>query len=126
MGERMEQLGEAAVVLITFTRARNLVGYRGRLGLPFPVVTDEERTVYRAYGLGRGDWKQVWGPATIRRYGELLKAGRRLQKPTEDILQLGGDFVVGPDGRLAYVFRSEGPDDRPPIDDLVAAVAGAA
>jgi hypothetical protein len=33
--------------------------------------------------------------------------------------------VVGRDGRLVYVFRSRGPQDRPDIDDLVAAVRGA-
>jgi hypothetical protein len=35
---------------------------------------------------------------------------------------LGGDFVVGRDGRVAYAFRSTDPDDRPPVDDLIAAV----
>jgi len=44
-----------------------------------------------------------------------------LRRPTEDTLQLGGDFVVGRDGRLVYVYRSKGPADRPPVDDLIAA-----
>lgn len=33
-----------------------------------------------------------------------------------------GDFVVGRDGRVVYAFRSTNPDDRPPVDDLIAAV----
>lgn len=122
MGDRLEELGGAAVVLVTFAGPRVLRGYRGRLGLPYPVVTDESRAVYRAYGLGRGPWWRVWGPATWRAYARLVRRGGRVRRPTEDTLQLGGDFVVGPDGRLAYAYRSRGPDDRPPVDVVVEAV----
>ena len=122
MRDRLDELAEAEVALVTFTRQRNLRGYRRRFGLPFPVLADEMRTAYRAYGLGRGPWWRVWGPATLRAYARLVGRGGKLRRPTEDTLQLGGDFVVGRDGRLVYVFRSKGPSDRPSVDDLVRAV----
>ena len=122
MRDRLEELGDAEVALVTFTRQRNLRGYRGRLGLPYPVLADEARSAYRAYGLGRGPWWRIWRPATLLAYARLLRRGRSLRRPTEDISQLGGDFVVGRDGRLIYVYRSRAPDDRPPVDELVAAV----
>lgn len=122
MRDRLEDLGDAVVALVTFTRQRNLRGYRSRHGLPFAVLTDEDRAGYRAYGLGRGSVWRVYGLATLRRYAQLLRRGERLQRPLEDTLQLGGDFVVGRDGRLAYVFRGSGPDDRPEVDELVEAV----
>ena len=125
MRDRLGDLGEAVVALITFTRQRNLRGYRSRFGLPFAVLTDETRATYRAYGLGRGRWWRVWGPATVRAYGRLIRGGARAERPKEDTLQLGGDFVVGRDGSLRYAYRSKGPDDRPPVDELVAAVARA-
>ena len=122
MRDRLEQLGDAEVALITFTRMRNLRGYRSRLGVPFAVLADEDRAVYRAYGLGRGRWWRVYGWRALVRYGALLARGRRLERPTEDTLQLGGDFVIAPDGRLAFAFRSEGPDDRPELDELIEVV----
>jgi hypothetical protein len=64
----------------------------------------------------------VWGLKAVRAYGRLLRQGRRLERPSGDTLQLGGDFVVDRDGRLAYAYRSRGPDDRPSVDDLVDAV----
>jgi hypothetical protein len=121
--DRIDDLGGAAVALVTFTRQRNLRGYRSRLGLPFPVLADEDRSVYRAYGFGRASLLRVWSPSVLAEYGRLLRAGRRLRRPTEDTRQLGGDVVVGPDGRIAYLRRSSGPDDRPPVDELVEAVA---
>lgn len=125
MGERLDELGDAAVVLVTFTRRRNLKGYRARFGVPYPALADEERAAYRAYGLGRGPWWRVWGPATLRAYARAVGHGGRVQRPTEDTLQLGGDFVVGRDGRLLFAYRSRGPADRPAVDDLVAAVSRA-
>jgi hypothetical protein len=63
----------------------------------------------------------VKGPTTIRAYARLLRDGGRVRRPTEDTLQLGGDFVVGRDGRLVYAYRSEGPADRPSVDELISA-----
>jgi peroxiredoxin len=122
VSDRLDELAGAAVVLVTFTRPRNLPGFRRRLGLRYPVVTDETRAVYRAYGLGRGPWWKVWGPRALLASVRLVRAGRRLERPTEDTLQLGGDFVVDPDGRLVYAYRSNAPDDRPPVDALIDAV----
>jgi hypothetical protein len=122
----IEQFGDAEIVLVTFTRQRNLRGYRGRMRLPFTVVTDETEQIYKTYGLGKGPWWKVYGIGTIKRYFALLtQEGYQvgdLKRPSEDTLQLGGDFVVGPDGRLTYVFRSKGADDRPEISELIQAV----
>jgi peroxiredoxin len=122
VSDRLAEFGAAAVVLITFTRPRNLRGFRRRLGLTYPVLADEARAAYRAYGLGRGSWRRVWGLRTLRAYVRLLRAGRRPHPPSEDTLQLGGDFVVDPDGRVAYAYRSAEPDDRPSVDDLITAL----
>lgn len=122
MSDRLAEFGGAAVVLITFTRPRNLRGFRRRLGLSYPVLADETRAAYRAYGLGRGSWRRVWGLHTLKAYGRLLRAGRRPRLPAADTLQLGGDFVVDSEGRVVYAYRSAGPDDRPSVDDLVTAV----
>jgi hypothetical protein len=118
--------------VVTFTRQRNLRGYRGRFGLPYTVLADESRDVNRAYRLGRGPSGAgasgagasraprhcaPTGASCAAALGSAARPGTRLQ--------LGGDFVVGRHGRLVYVYRSTGPADRPPVDDLVAAVRGA-
>jgi len=126
VSDRLAEFGDAVVVLITFTRPRNLHGFRRQLNLSYPVLADEARVAYRAYELGRGRWWQVWGLQTLRAYRRLLQSGQRLRVPTEDTLQLGGDFVVDRAGQLAYAYRSRRPDDRPSVDDLLAAVRGAA
>jgi hypothetical protein len=86
---------------------------------PIPVLIDAERATYRAYGLGRGSVWRVWGPKTWWGYARRVARGQSPQRPREDTLQLGGDFVIGRDGVVAMAFRSEDPDDRPSIDSIV-------
>ena len=125
MSDRISEFGDASIALITFTRPRNLRGFGQRFGIVYSVLADETRGTYRAYGLGRGPWWRIYGLRTLRAYGRLLRSGGQLRRPTEDTLQLGGDFVVDSYGVLAYAYRSGSPDDRPPIDKLIAAVHSA-
>lgn len=125
MRDRLAELGgSTAVALITFTDPTALADYRERNRLPFAVVSDEDRLAYRAYGLNRGSVARVWGWRAARRYAQILRRSgfRAWRRPIEDTLQLGGDFVVDPAGTLIYGFWGRGPDDRPSVDELIAAV----
>ena len=128
MRDRLGELGSTTtVVLVTFTDPANLVAYGARNDLPFPILVDGDRSTYRAYGLGRGTIARMYGWRAGRRYWELYREQGRLdrQRATEDTLQLGGDFVIAPDGTLTYGFWGAGPDERPSVDELIAAVSQA-
>ncbi len=122
MRSRLEELGDAEAVVICFSAPDYVADYQRDQLQPMTVLVDQTRASYRAYGFGRGSVRRVWGPRTLRAYARLLRAGRRLQRPTEDTLQLGGDVVVDRDGQVSYLFRSSDPDDRPSVDELVEAV----
>jgi peroxiredoxin len=120
--EQFDQFGDANIAVVTFAAPERLAAYRTLLELPFHVVADTDRTLYRLLGAGRGTNRQVWSIGTIRMYARLIRAGRRLHRPTEDIHQLGADAVVGRDGTLRYLSLPSTPDARPPISDLTAAL----
>ncbi len=119
MRDRLDEFGDAVVVVVTFGPPDRVLTYQREMLDPLTVLLDEDRSVYLAYGLGRGRVWKVWGPAVWWAYVRLLREGWRLQWPTGDTLQLGGDFVVDRHGRLVYVHRSDDPDDRPSVDELV-------
>ena len=125
MRERLSEFGDVEVVVIAFAAPDHVAAYQREQLAPLTVLVDTSRAAYRAYGLGRGSVRTVWGPKVWWAYARLIRRGRRFHRPTEDTLQLGGDFVVGRDGRLAYVFRSDDPDDRPTVDELLGAVRDA-
>lgn len=123
MRDHLDELGDTTIVAaVTFAQQADLAPHRAHLDLPFPLLADPERTLYRRFGLGRGSLRDIWGIGTLRLYGQLIRRGRRLQRPTQDTRQLGGDFVIGPSGRLAAGFWPASPDDRPTVDQLIEAV----
>ncbi len=119
MRDRLADFGDAAVVVVTFTAQERLAAYREHLKLPFDVVTDPDRRLYRLLGAERGSSRRVWSPGTLRMYAQLLRRGRRLRRPTEDIRQLGADAVVDASGTLVYLSLPVSPDARPPVQELI-------
>ena len=101
--DHLDRFGDARIAVVTFATPERLAAYRRHLDLPFDVVADPDRQLYRLLGAERGSTRQVWSPGTIRMYARLIRAGRRLRRPTEDIRQLGADAVIGRDGSLRYL-----------------------
>lgn len=106
-------------MVVTFTKPRNLAGYRRRFADPFTVVSDQELALYHGVGYERGSVWRVYGWRVIKRYATLLRGGARMTKSEEDTLQLGGNVLVAADGTIAWRYAGAGPDDRPSIDEIV-------
>jgi len=118
----LDQMGDVEVAVVTFAAPDELAPYRRHLDLPFPVLADPDRALYRRFGFPRASFRAVYGVGTMRMYARLVRQGRRLRRPVHDTRQLGGDVVVGPSGRIVEVFRPSSPDDRPSLTDLLAAL----
>jgi len=118
VASRREEI-PAQIVVVMFAAPPLLARFETELDLGVPMVTDRDRALYAALGFGRGSIARVWlDPRVWARYAQLLAGGQRMRRMREDTLQLGGDAVVDAQGRLAWVYRSRGPEDRPPIEAL--------
>lgn len=130
MRDRLGELEAVApglrVVVVTFAPVERLAGWRERLGLPFDLAADPERRAYRDWGLLVGSRWAVWHPWVLVRYARLVLSGMALQKAAadDDLAQLGGDFLLDAAGRIVFVHRSERPDDRPGVGELLRSVGG--
>ncbi len=110
------------VVVVTFEARPHAEAYVRETGLRWPLLIDAGRALYRAYGMERGRWTAIWGPASWWAYARLIVRGRRPGRPTGDVHQLGGDVLVDPRGRVALHYVGTGPADRPAIATLLEAV----
>lgn len=120
--QRLSDAGATAVFVAhddaTALRSSMLAG----VSSPFPVLVDPDRSSYHAWGLERASFARIWlDPKTWSQYARLLRAGERIRTMGKDARQLGGDFVVDPDGVIAY-SRPQHRDDRPPVGRLLAAI----
>ncbi len=126
VAEHNAEIG-ADIAVVTFSQPDFLRAFEEQMGLPFRIYADPDRAVYRAFGFERGSFARVWlDPRVLLRYAQLLRRGRRLQRSDQDMLQLGGDVVIDRRGRLAWIHRSEGPEDRPTVETVASAVRQAA
>jgi hypothetical protein len=116
--DQIERLG-LAIVVVTFEGRERAEEYVRETGLRWSLLIDRRRVLYRAYGMGRGRWSAIWGPATWWAYVQLIGRGHRLRRPTGDIRQLGGDVLVDPAGRVAWHHVGKGPADRPAVAALI-------
>ncbi len=88
---------------------------------PFPFLVDQALASYRAYGLDSSALR-AWSPRNLLYYAKAKLQGRETLGNRGDTHQLGGDFVVGPNGRLRLAHPSRDPIDRPSIDQLLHAI----
>ena len=122
MSERHDEL-PGRVAVETFAPPALLAAFEREMDLQFPIYGDPGRAAYEAFGLGRGSVARVWlDPRVWRSYAKLVGRGRRMHAVREDTLQLGGDVVLDAEGRVRWTYRSRGPEDRPSVDELIAAL----
>lgn len=119
--ERIERAGAEVVVVVHDEPERVRRGMLRDLDSPFPVVVDLDRVEYRRYGLGRASIGATYlSRHALRDYAERLRGRGRGMRPGRDPRQLGGDFVIGPDGMVALAHPQAHLADRPPVSLLIA------
>src|SRR5207244_9935780 len=106
-------------LVCSFAPLDRLRALAGDLAFPFPCLSDPEMATYRDYALGQAALERVLSVRTMLALFKLMMQGRRLPRTEGDPLQLGGNFVVGREGRLRLTHRMSEPLDRPRIADLL-------
>jgi hypothetical protein len=107
------------VCVVTFEFGPLAAAYVHETQLEWPLLIDSERWLYKAYGMERGTWWNIYGPASIWAYVRLLGRGRRMRPPGSDVQQLGGDVLIDPQGIVRVHHVGSGPADRPSISVLL-------
>jgi hypothetical protein len=110
------------IVVVTFDNSVSARSYIAETGLQWTVLIDEQRTLYKAYGMQQGSFLDIWGPASWLAYLQEFSRGQRLQKPGSDIMQRGGDVLIDPEGIVQLHHIGKGPADRPTIEQLLSVV----
>jgi len=115
------------VLVVSFSPPRVVARFLEAKPLPFPVVCDPTLAAYRAFSLPRTSILSFFHPKVLWHYIKLMLRGWRPAKPHEgdDLLQLGGDFVLDAEQRIVLACPSKDASDRPTPQQLLAALPGA-
>ena len=93
--------------------------------MTWPLLVDESRELYRAYGILEAGWLDILGPRVWWAYARLMLKGRRPIWPTGDARQRGGNVIVDPKGIVRFHHVATGPADRPAVRTLLDIVRSA-
>jgi AhpC/TSA antioxidant enzyme len=108
---------ECSILVVAQAKPEVLSLYLARRSWHVPIVSDPELASYRAFGLERTGWGTFFRPKVLWGYLRGMLRGYGLKKPYrgEDVLQLGGDFILDRLGRVVFAYASADPTDRPGI-----------
>ena len=123
--ERLEAHG-VDVLIVSFEPVARVRLFAEGVDHGWPILTDESRACYAAYGLSRTSWLRAWlSPRTLAHYLRAALVQRRLpRRPEADTLQLGGDIIIDTEGIIRFVHRSVEPADRPDVRTAVKELFG--
>jgi AhpC/TSA antioxidant enzyme len=118
---------KCGVVVISQGKPQVLAHFEKRNGFLFPVLGDPDRVAYKAFGLERVRWWTFLFPWVLWGYLVRILTGTLPKMPyqSEDVTQLGGDFLLDQTGKVLWSFRSADPSRRPSVDEMLKAVNAA-
>jgi alkyl-hydroperoxide reductase/thiol specific antioxidant family protein len=98
-----------------------------QMGVTYPCLGDPDKTVYRAYGLRRGGWREILLDP-MRAGNEAMRKGYRVSirgslMAHSDWFQLPGVAIVDRAGIVRWLHRARHSGDVPAPRDVVAALA---
>lgn len=93
--------------------------FRQKMRSPHRFICDADRELYRDFGLGRGEGKQIYSPKVFARgFGATLR-GHMVGLPIGDPWQMPGVFLIEPDGEISWEYRSVDASDNPNPGEVV-------
>jgi peroxiredoxin len=112
------------IVLIGLGTPEKARQFRQDLNLPFTVLCDPEKRSYRAFGLTRrlNLLRELHPQSAARLVAAMRQHGGAATG--QDMLQLGGVFVVDRAGIVRFAFTALRMADQPALEDVLRAVAG--
>ena len=125
MQKELADRKELDVVIVSPAEPEPLERVGRELGLTVPLLSDPTWSTYRAFGFGRaGARTLLLSPRSWWAGFRAVLKGRLPRRPTEDYAELGGDVLLAPDGRVAWIHRSRSAADRPRPAEVLSKLRG--
>jgi peroxiredoxin len=93
--------------------------YRKRFQVPYTIISDPEKNLYRAFGLKQMSPLGFFSPSLAVRSISTMAKGHFMGVPEGDVRQLPGVFVINTDGQIEFSHYAENPADHPDPDTII-------
>lgn len=114
------------VVAVFQYRAEPAFHFCRRRGVPFDCLGDPDRDAYHEVGLEKGGLLEYMGPSAAVGWLKAAAHGNFGGRPSGDVAQRPGTFVVATDGTVAFAHYNRNSADNPSNGEVIEAVRQAA
>lgn len=113
----------ARVVLVGMGNSAECAAFQKKFHVPFAMISDPDRVLYRQFDLQRMSPLGVFSPALALKSIAAIARGHTIGRPQGDVLQLPGVFVINPKGRIVFSHQPDNPAIHPNPDTILEALA---
>ena len=96
----------------------------GRQTIPFPVVADPHRTLYKRYRVTASLFGYARGALRFSAFREAFRKGFHLGRMDGAITQLPAEFLIDEEGMIACAYYGKDIGDHLPLDEIETWAAG--
>ncbi len=114
----MKQNADLNVLFVTMDDPEDAQLFREEMESPHLFASDPNRVVYERYEVARGTMKQLFSLRMARRAIQATRKGYRQKRPTADVRQLPGVFVISTEGEIMWHHEARNAADNPSVDEV--------
>lgn len=119
-GEAGKNFG--AIVAFTESTAVRVAEFSAKNAIPFSIISDRDKKVFEAYGVGRGGIGSMLGPSVLAATVRATFRGHMHGKFEGSELQLPADFIVDRGGKISLAHYGKNVADHLSVTELIAAL----
>lgn len=112
----------AQVMLVGMGTPEESSAFEMKFDIPFPLISDPKRQLYRAFGLKKISTLELLSPTVAFKGILAMTKGHTIGIPIGDVRQLPGVFIINTDGRVVYSYFARDPSDHPDPDTILEAL----
>jgi len=112
----------ARVVLVGMGTPAESKAFATKYDVPYPIVSDPGKILYRAFGLKRMAPWEFLAPEVVLKGISAMARGHLMGLPQGDVRQLPGLFVISTAGKIVFSHYAADPADHPTVAVILEAV----
>jgi len=112
----------AGLIALVQSRPGHVKRFADRKKLPFALISDPERKIYKLYQVPLGGVKEYIAPPVLKATIQATLKGHMHGRFGGNELQIPADFILAPDGTIAFVHYGKDISDFLAHSELMAAL----
>ena len=120
--QKQFEKAKARVVLVGLGTPSEADEFAAKYKIPFPIVADPEKKLYRKFGLKQMSALGLLSPGLALKGVTAILGGHGIGMPQGDVRQLPGVFIINTAGQIIFNHIAENPADHPDAATILAAL----